>query len=230
MGEPPPSTDPPLAPPSPSAPARASAPGVLSGCALTGVLHLAVSILIIVIGGAVAREGFYVVFIFWIFLGLFQWIYLYPAIRFSRSRGWPGIVLGMWIGGGLTLTIGLVQLGFGLLPVAVERITGNTPANTLYSGTDSRVISADSNHIVVREGLGTPTSPLAVGTETYVVEPETRIGFLGPAWQMQDRPADLSWLTPGRQVSVDYVFKGHERVARRVTIWVEKKETSPPPR
>jgi hypothetical protein len=205
-------------------------PGVLSGCALTGVLHLAVSLVIIVIGGAVAREGFYVVFIFWIFLGLLQWIYLYPAIRFSRSRGWPGVVLGMWIGGGMTLTLGLLQLTAGLLPVAIEKITGNTPANTTYSGTDSRVVTTDATHVVVREGLGTPTSPSASGTETYVLEPETKIGFLGPAWQMQDRPADLSWLTPGRQVSIDYVFKRHERVALRVTIWVEKKEAPPPAR
>jgi hypothetical protein len=216
------SSDPPPVPPT------ASVPGVLSGCALTGMMHLVVSFAIIIIGGAVAREGFWVVFIFWIFLGVLQWIYLYPAIRFSRSRGWPGIVLGMWIGGGMTLLIGLAQFGLNALPVAMEKITGNSPPNTVYSGADSQVVSTDGTHLVVRPGLGTSISPLASGTETYLLEPATKIGFLGPAWQMQDKPADRSWFTAGRHVTVDYVLKKHERVAERVTIWVEKKEAPPP--
>jgi len=207
-----------------------SVPGVLSGCALTGILHLAVSMLIIVIGGAVAPEGYYAVFVFWIFLGLLQWPYLYPAIRFSRSRGWPGVVLGMWIGGGLTLILGLLQFGTMLVPVAIEKITGNSPPRTETAGNASRVVSKDANHIVIHEGLGPIEGLDAKSTETYVVDPETKIEFRGPAWRDQAGEADMSWLTPGRQVSVNYVSRNHERIALFVDIWVETKETRPPAR
>jgi len=187
-------------------------------------MHLAVALVIIIVGGMVAKEGFYAVFVFWIFLGVLQWIYLYPAIRFSRSRGWPGVVLGMWIAGGMTLALGLLQLGSALVPTLVEKVTGNSANNVEYSGSDSRVVSTDSTHIVVREGLGTATSPGASGTETYVVAPETKIDFRGPAWRDQARPADLTWLTPGRRVSISYVIRHRERVAVFVAIWVETPE------
>jgi hypothetical protein len=191
------------------------------------MLHLAVSLVIIAIGGAVAPEGYDAVFVFWIFLGLLQWPYLYPAIRFSRSRGWPGVVLGMWIGGGMTLMLGLLQLGTMLVPVAIEKITGNSPPRTEISGNDSRVVSRDGNRFVIHEGLGPVERVDANSTETYVVGPETEIDFRGPAWRDQAGEADRSWLTPGRQVNVRYVFRNHERIALFVNIWVETRETPP---
>lgn len=198
------------------------APGILAGCALAGLLHLLVSLAVIVIGGAIAREGSWVVFGFWLFLGLFQWIYLYPAIRFSRSRGWPGVVRGIWIAGGVTLALNLLQVGVQLIPVALEKLTGNSPAHTQYSGSPSRVVSAQADHIVVRPGLEEATG--AAQTETYVVAADTKFDFRGPAWRQQQRPAGIPWLTPGRQVSIDYVLRDRRKQATLVTIWVETPE------
>ena len=169
-----------------------------------------------------AREGFYAVFGFWLFLGILQWIYLYPAIRFSRSRGWPGVVLGIWIAGGATLVLNLLQLGAAFIPVALEKLSGDTPAHTQYSGSASRVVSALPDRIVIRPGLDDPTG--AGDAEDYFVAADTKFDFRGPAWRQQSRPAGIDWLKPGRQVSIDYVMRNRQRQATLVTIWVEAPE------
>lgn len=209
-------------PPAPASPSGPSASGIFSGCALAGLLHLLVSLVIIVIGGAVSREGSWAVFGFWLFLGLLQWIYLYPAIRFSRSRGWPGVVLGIWIAGGVTLALNLLQVGASLIPTALEKLSGNTPAHTEYSGSPSRVVSAQADRIVIRPGLEEPSGPGE--TETYVVAAETKFDFRGPGWRQQSRPAGIDWLKPGRQVSIDWVLRDRRKQATLVTIWVETPE------
>jgi hypothetical protein len=169
-----------------------------------------------------AREGSYAVFGFWIFLGLLQWVYLYPAILFSRSRGWPGVVLGIWIAGGVTLALNLLQMGAALVPTTLEKLSGNTPAHTQYSGTASRVISAQADRVVIRPGLGDAAG--AADSETYVVAADTRFDFRGPAWRRQSRPAGIDWLKPGRQVSIDYVLRNRQKQATLITIWVETPE------
>jgi hypothetical protein len=200
-----------------------TAAGILAGLALAGFLHLAVSLLVIMVGGAFGPDGWYAVFGFWIGLGLFQWIYLIPAARLSRSRRWTGITRGIWIAGGITLALNLLRMACVYAGPAIEVVTGDTPANVEYAGTDSRVVSADPARIVVREGLGDPAPP-AAAEETFAVDSSTSFDFRGPAWRQQSRPAGPDWLQPGRRVNISYVFKNRRKTAVLVTIWVERPE------
>ena len=130
----------------------------------------------------------------------------------------------MWIAGGVTLAFNLAQLGFAIVPAIIEKVTGNSAPNLTYSGSDSRVVSTDATHIVLRPGLAAPAPSAAGDTDTYVVDPATKFDFRGPAWRQQTRPAGLDWLKPGRQVRIDYVMKNREKLATLVTIWVEQPE------
>jgi hypothetical protein len=198
--------------------------GILSGLVLAGVLHLAASLAVIVIGGAVTRDGFYAVFPFWLALGLLQWIYLYPAARLARWRGWPGVTRGIWIAGGVTIALNVMQWALALTGPVQELLTGNSAARVEYSGNASRVVSTDAGHIVVREGIGDAPGSVAGDPETFVVTSETKFDFRGPAWREQTRPAGMDWLTGGRRLSVDYVVRRRQKQATLVLIWVEKKE------
>jgi hypothetical protein len=74
-------------------PPRSTAAGclpVLGGILLTGLMHAFVSMAVIVVGSAFPPDGSMVVFVFWIFLGVAQWIYLLPAALLSRALGWRG--------------------------------------------------------------------------------------------------------------------------------------------
>jgi len=98
------------------------------------------------------------------------------------------------------------------IPNVTERITGNTPANTVYTG-DGEVVSATPQQVTVRfdggklEGLG--------------LGPETKFGFLGPGWQMQTTPAGPAWLKPGQRVGLEYLYREHAAHATSVSIWVQ---------
>lgn len=176
------------------------------------------------IGVAVAEKGPYIVYWFWMVLGVYQWVYLYPAIRWSRSREWPGVVLGIWIAAGVTLALTVLQLVVRVVPQVVEQVTGNSRPNVTYAGTDSRVVSTDATHIVVRAGLGDAAHPSSPGTRSFLVNGATKFDFRGPAWRQQSRPAGMDWLTPGRRVKIDYVRRNRRRVAVFVAIWVEQPE------
>jgi hypothetical protein len=191
---------------------------------LAGFLHLAASLVVIVIGGAVTSDGWYVVFPFWLALGLLQWIYLYPATLLARWRGWPGVTRGIWIAGGVTIALNVMQWALVLMGPLQELFTGDSPARVEYSGNPSRVVSTDAGHIVVREGLGPTTGSRASDPETFVVTAETKFDFRGPAWREQTRPAGMDWLTAGRRLSIDYVVRRRQKQASLVLIWVEKKE------
>lgn len=201
-----------------------TAAGTAAGCFLVGLMHLTASLLVIFVGGLLAREGSFAVFFFWLGLGLFQWIYLLPASRLARARGFSGLNFGIRVGALLTLGLnGLIVL-MNIAGPLQEKITGNTPANTLYSGRDSVVVSMDPAQVVVREGGEGDGGPAGAETEAFALEPATRFGFLGPGFSHQKRPPGPDWLTPGRRVSIDYVLKNRKKTALYVKIWVDAAE------
>jgi hypothetical protein len=200
----------------------AAAPPGLGGClplvgglALTGLLHGLASLAVIVVGSA-TREGSLIVFAFWAMLGLAQWIYMLPAALLARFLRWRGLEVGLWVGGGLglvfTALLWLVNSGGAI----AERITGETPANVLYSGSDSVVVAAGPDRVTVRFTHGK--------TETYEFTEETRFLYLGPAHLQQRTPAGPSRLVPGAQVGVDWVRRGGKPRATLVRIWVTEPE------
>lgn len=97
------------------------------------------------------------------------------------------------------------------VPMLTERITGNTPGNTIYTE-DAEVVSATSGQVTAR---------LSTRTEDFGLSPETKFGFLGPGWQMQTTPAGPAWLKAGQRVGLEYVYREHKAHATRVSIWVE---------
>jgi len=183
-------------------------------------LHVVASLIVIVVGGALARDGGYAVFPFWIALGLLQWIYLYPALKWTRSRGWPGVARGIAFAGGITIALNLLQLASAFSGPLLERITGRTPAGFEYAGTDSRVIASSEGHVAVREGLAPDSSPSRQAE--FDLAPDTQFVFRGPAWRDQSRPAGPDWLVPGQRVSISHVLRNGRPTARVVTIWVEE--------
>ena len=111
------------------------------------------------------------------------------------------------------LMIGVPVL-LNTIPAAIERSTGNTPANTSYAGSEAQVIEADPQHVSVR---------LSTGPTSYRLTPETRFGFLGPGPKPTNNPPGPSWLKPGQKVRVDYAFLDHMAYAKYVSIWIDRK-------
>lgn len=135
----------------------------------------------------------------------------------GAARGW-NVSKTSWIAAAVIATgfggFVALQFAFAVLPAAIEKATGNTLPNTVYSGQDGTVISAETGRVEVRE-----QGPSSL---VYRLVPETKFDFRGPGWGHTDRPADASWLKPGQRVSIEYVYRQHEREAQLVSIWVEE--------
>lgn len=134
-----------------------------------------------------------------------------------RLRGKPpesGLKIATVLGGAVCgLMIGVPVL-LNTIPALIEHRTGNTPANTTYSGSEGEVIEADPQHVSVR---------LSSGDTPYRLTPETRFGFLGPGKWPEDDPAGPAWLKPGQKVRVDYVFREHVAYAKYIAVWIDRK-------
>jgi hypothetical protein len=147
-------------------------------------------------------------------------VFIHPAAlgvagltRLGASRGlWSrttGFAVALALGGAGLLLMGLLPF----LGVLVERVTGNTPANTTYSGNDGEVVSSTPHAVSVR---------LSGRIESYGLAPQTTFEFRGPGWKMQTEPCGPAWLKPGQRVQVDYVRRGGAFQATLVTVWVER--------
>lgn len=99
-----------------------------------------------------------------------------------------------------------------MVPILTERITGNTPGNTVYTE-EGAVVSATPGQVVVR---------LGGRTESFGLGRDTKFGFLGPGWRMQTTPAGPAWLKAGQRVGLEYVYRARAAEATSVTIWVEE--------
>jgi hypothetical protein len=106
-----------------------------------------------------------------------------------------------------------VPVTMNMIPAVMEKITGNTPANTAYSG-DGEVLAAGPGRVDVRLG--------GARTESLRLTPETRFGFLGPGWRTVEGPGP-AWLKAGQRVNVEYFFRGGEAQAQYVAIWIDRK-------
>jgi hypothetical protein len=179
------------------------------------------SLAVMVLGQAFSREGAMLVFVFWVLLGIAQWVYVLPAALLARAMGWRGMARGLWLGGALGV---LLSAGCWALNVAGplrERIVGNTPPGTVYAGNDALVVEADAGHVTVRFPQGQ--------LESYALTPETGFGYLGPAYRQQAAPAGPARLRPGARVSVSWVLRGGRKHAARVTLWADTPDPVAPP-
>jgi hypothetical protein len=197
--------------------------GILGGVLLTIPLHVAASLIVIVAFGVFGLE--YAVFYFWLGIAVFEWLYLVPAARLANARRWPGIARGIFVAGCLTAAWSLVQYVMMMTGSMNEWTTGNTPPNTVYACHDSVVVAVDATSIAVR-GLGAyaPRDGATV-SDTFRIGAETTYDFRGPGSGLDSTLAGPRWLSPGRQVCIDYVFRNHEKEARLVAIRVEAAES-----
>ncbi len=132
-----------------------------------------------------------------------------------RLRGLPhetgqrtaAVLVGVVCGGMV-----VVPATLNTIPNITERVTGNTPSNTVYTG-DGEVVSATSQQVTVRFDGGK--------AEAFSFGPDTKFGFLGPGWQMQTTPAGPAWLKAGQRVGLEYAYHEHAGHVTNVSIWVE---------
>jgi hypothetical protein len=115
------------------------------------------------------------------------------------------IVCGLFVG---------VPVTMNTIPGLIEKATGNTPSNTVYSA-DGQVLAASPVEVSVRFNSGT--------SESFHLDAATRFGFLGPGWRTPTDPAGPGWLKPGQRVGVDYVYRQREALAKSITIWIDRK-------
>ena len=141
------------------------------------------------------------------------------VVRLERHfRGKPresGVKLATVLGGTFCALMVGVPIVLNMIPVGIERVTGNTPSNTTYGGSESEVIEADPQHVSVRLSTGR--------AESYRLTPETRFGFLGPGPRPADNPAGPAWLKAGQKVKVDYVNRDHVAHATYIAVWIDRK-------
>jgi hypothetical protein len=137
-------------------------------------------------------------------------------VRLERKvRGRPaasGLRAAVLLGGlACALLVGF-PLAMNLLPFVAERVTGNSPPNS--------VIAADG---VVTDATGEGfVASLGGRSESLRITPETRFGFTGSGKPPADAPAGPSWLKAGQRVSLEYVFRGHRAEARYVGVVIER--------
>jgi len=129
-----------------------------------------------------------------------------------------------WIAGAISvLGIGALlslQLARMLVPALSEKLTGETPPNTIYAGQDSKVIAAIEGQVDVLE---------RGKQETYRLTSETKFDFRGPGSGKWDTPAGASWLKPEQRVNIDYVYRQGKRQAQLVCIWLDGSPCLPNP-
>jgi hypothetical protein len=107
----------------------------------------------------------------------------------------------------------IVPVTLGVIPVLTEKITGNTPRNTMYSE-DGDVVSAAPGRVVVR---------LTGKTVSFRLGSEAKFDFRGPGSPMAAGTPGPAWLKAGQRVGLEYVYRGGEAQAERVNIWIDRK-------
>lgn len=116
----------------------------------------------------------------------------------------------------ITTVCGLLILGpvaSGMSSVLIEKITGDSPRNWVYSR-DGEVIAVTPGQVSVRLEDGS--------TEVFWLGPETRFDYRGPGSPRMAEPASPASLEVGRRVGVEYVNRNHESRAESVNIWVDR--------
>ncbi len=108
-----------------------------------------------------------------------------------------------------------VPITMSIIPVVLEKITGYSPPNTVYSE-NGDVLTAAPGQVSVRLTGG--------DTKSFRLGPETKFDFRGPGSPLVKGPAaGPAWLTAGQRVGLEYVIRHREAQAQYVTIWIERK-------
>lgn len=106
------------------------------------------------------------------------------------------------------------QLVLGLIPMMMEKITGNTVSNMSYSY-NGEVVTATAGHMDMRFDGGK--------VESIRFGPDTEFTFWGPGSPLVEGEAGPPWLKPGQRLGVRFVYRNHEAVASGIHIWIERK-------
>jgi hypothetical protein len=117
-------------------------------------------------------------------------------------------------GGAACLLVVGVPIITSMVPVAIEKITGNTVGRTVYAE-EAHVLSASPGQVSVHLASG--------ATDTVIVRPDAKFDFRGPGSSQVKGVADASWLKAGQRIGLEYAFRAHKREASLVTIWLERK-------
>jgi hypothetical protein len=107
-----------------------------------------------------------------------------------------------------------VPITMGVIPVLLEKITGNSPRNTVTSESGD-VVSTAPAQVSVRLVGGS--------TKSFRLGSETKFDFRGPGSPLVKGSPGPDWLTAGQRVGVEYVTRHREAQAQLVTIWIERK-------
>lgn len=115
------------------------------------------------------------------------------------------VACGLLVGGPVTLS---------MIPFVIEKITGNSPRNTVYSE-NGDVVSSVPGQVSVRLAGERPKS--------FRLGLETKFDFRGPGSPLVKGSPGPDWLIAGQRVGLEYITRGGEAQAQLVTIWIDRK-------
>ena len=164
-------------------PAPGEALPYAGGCLSTGCLHGVASIAVMAVGTSLGgRDGYLIALPFWLFLGVFQWVYLAPiALVLGRLR-FAGARKGVWAGGLVVLALnvlywagmGTAALVYQQKAAEVKRFADAHPiTRRQLAGT---VAAIDAGHIEVRSADGVVSVELR--STTYYLRRDPTLGNL----------------------------------------------------
>jgi hypothetical protein len=155
-------------------PAKSEALPCTGGCLATGCLHAIASVLLIGYGTTfLGQEGGLIVLPFWVFLGVFEWIYLAPLALLLRRLRFVAASKGVWLGGVLVILMtGLYWGGLGVMSlvywrqaqVARQFAKEHPLIDHEVSGT---IVAADAKHIEVQTSEGVVS--VGLGSATHYI-------------------------------------------------------------
>jgi hypothetical protein len=162
-------------------PAKGEGLPFAGGCMGTGCLHVVASGLLIGLGaGFLGQEGSLIVLPFWVFIGLFQWIYLVPVALLLRRLRFQGATKGVWVGGvvGVLLTAlywaGLAAMGVVYHQQAEEAQEFARKHPLVHRDVTGTIVAADDTRLDVQTAEGVVSIGLA--STTHYIRTNGRFG------------------------------------------------------
>jgi hypothetical protein len=131
----------------------------------------------------------------------------------GRARASEPRIAAMLVTGACALFV-VVPVTLNTLPALVEAVTGDSPANWVYSS-EGEVVTTTADVVTIRTGDAEP--------ETFHLEPGVTFDFRGPGSAIVAGTAGREWLEPGQRIALTYVRRNREAWASHVDIWIERK-------
>jgi hypothetical protein len=152
-------------------PAKGEGLPFTGGCVGTGCLHVVASGLLIGLGaGFLGQEGSLIVLPFWVFLGLFEWIYLVPVALLLKRLRFQGATKGVWFGGSVAVLLtvlywtGLGVMGLVYHQKAQEAQEFARKHPLVHHEVTGTIVAADDTRLDVKTDEGVVSIGLAATT------------------------------------------------------------------